>query len=242
MINYSDDFYKTMEHGSRSSAQGLVPLLISRYSPNSVVDVGCGTGSFIYEFQKNGVTDVAGYEGIWVEELPTLLPKEFYIYRDLTQPIELTKKYDLCLCLEVAEHLGEAYAQQLIKTLTGLSEVIVFSAAIPMQGGNHHVNEQWPIYWANLFADQKFYLDWDPRSIIWEVSEIEGCYKQNLLVFSSKAEQRDVKIPSLVHPDLWSQAMRTRKVPLKNRLIRRLPKSVFAFRRYLLRKVGIKIA
>jgi SAM-dependent methyltransferase len=241
-MNYSDDFYKTMEHGSRSSAQQIVPLLLSRYSPNSIVDVGCGTGPFAYEFLKLGLTNVVGYEGNWMEALPTQLPKDYYIYQDLTKPFEVTRRYDLCLCLEVAEHLDEMHARQLIETLTNLSDVIVFSAAIPMQGGNHHVNEQWPIYWASLFAERSFFLDWDPRMMIWEVSEIEGCYRQNLLVFSSKAEKREVNTISLVHPELWLQAMRIRKVSLKQRLARKLPKSFFLLRRFLLKKIGKQIA
>jgi SAM-dependent methyltransferase len=240
--NYSDDFYKTMAHGSRSSAQHIVPLLLSRYTPNSIVDVGCGTGPFAHEFLRRGVIDVAGYEGIWMAELFTQLPKDYYIYQDLTKPFEVTRKYDLCLCLEVAEHLDEMHARQLIESITSLSDVIVFSAAIPMQGGNHHVNEQWPMYWANLFAERNFFLDWDPRMKIWEVSEIEGCYRQNLLVFSSKTEKREVNAISLVHPELWSQAMRIREVSLKHRLAKRLPKSFFLFRRYILKKIGKQIA
>lgn len=234
MTIYSDDFYATMEQGSRSSAQQIVPLLISRYSPNSVVDVGCGTGPFASEFLNLGVSDIAGYEGDWMKNIPTLLPKKLYIYEDLTKPLTLTRKYDLCLCLEVAEHLEEFNARTLIETLTRLSAVIAFSAAIPLQGGNHHVNEQWPSYWGKLFAEKNYFLDWDPRLSIWENSEIEGCYRQNLLIFSSNAEKSELKITSLVHPVLWTDALSVRKIPLRTRLIGRLPKSVFRFRRFLL--------
>ena len=238
MTNYSDDFYATMEQGSRSSARQIVPLLISKYSPNSVVDVGCGTGPFANEFLNLGVSDIAGYEGDWMKSVPTLLPKNFYIYQDLTKPLISTKKYDLCLCLEVAEHLEEGDARTLIETLTKLSEVIAFSAAIPQQGGNHHVNEQWPHYWGKLFAEKNFFLDWDPRFSIWENSEIEGCYRQNLLIFSLHAEKSELKLTSLVHPVLWTEAMNARKIPLRVRLIGKLPQSIFRFRRFLLDLLG----
>jgi hypothetical protein len=234
LTSYSNEFYTTMERGSRSSAQEIVPLLAARYSPNSVVDVGCGTGPFANEFLKHGVSDVVGYEGIWMEKLPTVLPKQFYIYQDLSKSFLPIRKYDLCLCLEVAEHLEEVYARTLVENLTGLSEVIAFSAAIPLQGGNHHVNEQWPNYWGKLFAERNFFLEWDPRAAIWENNQIEGCYRQNLVIFSSKAEKRDLKITSLVHPVLWTDALINRKTPLRLRLIQRLPKSVFRLRKFLL--------
>jgi SAM-dependent methyltransferase len=222
-----------MEQGSQISAQQIVPLLISKYSPISVVDVGCGTGPFANEFLKLGVPDVIGYEGEWMEPLPTVLPKSLYLYTDLTRPLTSLRKYDICLCLEVAEHLEEANARTLIETLTGLSQVIVFSAAIPQQGGNHHVNEQWPSYWSNLFAEKNYFLEWDPRLTIWDNTEIEGCYRQNLLIFSSNAANSQSKPIPLVHPVLWEEAMNIRRVPLSLRVISKLPKSVFRLRRSL---------
>jgi len=240
MSIYGNDFYATMEQGSKRSAEHIVPLLISKYSPKSVVDVGCGTGPFANEFLKLGVSNVIGYEGQWMESLPTILPKNLYLYTDLTRPLASLRKYDLCLCLEVAEHLEEANAWTLIETLTELSEVIVFSAAIPQQGGNHHVNEQWPSYWSELFAEKNYFLEWDPRLAIWDNSQIEGCYRQNLLIFSSNAKSRQLKPISLVHPDLWTEAMKIRRVPLSLRLISKLPKSVFRFRRSLRKLLRIK--
>ena len=229
-----------MEYGSQSSAEQIVPLLISKYSPASIVDVGCGTGPFANEFLKLGVTEVIGYEGAWMKPLPTLLPKNMYVYQDLTKPFTPLRKYGMCLCLEVAEHLDESDADVLIETLTNLSDVIVFSAAIPHQGGNHHVNEQWPNYWGKLFAKRDFFLEWDPRISIWENDKIEGCYRQNLLIFSSKTQNRELQPISLVHPTLWADAMNIRKVPVSLRLISKLPKSVFRFRRYLRKLFGLR--
>lgn len=235
MATYSDDFYVSMEKGSHSSAQEIVPRLISRYSPQSVVDVGCGTGSFANEFLKLGISEVIGYEGLWMESLPTLLPKPNYRYHDLTESLFSSKEYDLCLCLEVAEHISESYAENLIAILTSMSSVIVFSAAIPMQGGNHHVNEQWPEYWSKLFAARGFILEWDPRQSIWENDRIEACYRQNLLIYSKGHVNQPVEPKALVHPNIWLAAMTIRKVPFWRKLIGKLPNFVFVFRRYLLK-------
>jgi SAM-dependent methyltransferase len=240
MSVYSNDFYTNMEQGSQTSAEQIVPLLLSKYLPKSVVDVGCGTGPFANEFLKLGVSDVAGYEGDWMKPLPTILPKNFYLYQDLTEDLNPTRVYDLCLCLEVAEHLEESSARTLIDTITRLSNVVVFSAAIPQQGGNHHVNEQWPFYWSNLFEERGYYLEWDPRPVIWENSQIEGCYRQNLLVFSSNAGSRQLKPVSLVHPVLWAEAMNVRQIPFSIRIARKLPKSVFRLRRSLRKLLRFK--
>lgn len=237
METYSDDFYSVMEKGSLESAQEIVPLLISRYSPKSIVDVGCGTGAFANEFLKMGVEDVVGYEGKWMESVPTLLPKERFLFGDITKPISTSHTYDLCVCLEVAEHLEATDASVFIDLLTSLSQRIAFSAAIPNQGGNHHVNEQWPSYWSRLFMEKGFYLEWDPRLELWNNRNIASCYRQNLLVFSSKVEKRDSLPLSLVHPDAWDEAMRVRKIPLRLILIRKLPPSIFQFRRNLLKLI-----
>ncbi len=82
------------------------------------------------------------------------------------------RRFDLGICLEVAEHLPTAGADQLVENLVRLSDVILFSAAIPHQGGTHHVNEQWPSYWADLFA-ARHYFAWDGlRWLIWQDARI----------------------------------------------------------------------
>ncbi len=224
MESYNSEFYVEMEVTSVSSAKEIVPILVKQYNPTSVVDVGCGTGAFAYEFIKNGIQDVIGYEGDWMRDKDTLLQKEKYIYTDLTKEIIVARNFDLCLCLEVAEHLDSFAAETLISSLTALSTRVVFSAAIPRQGGNHHVNEQWPDYWAKLFAEKGFFLDWDPRISIWNNSSIHSCYRQNLLVFSKKTEPSHIIPISLVHPDAWIQAMKYRKVPIWLRLTSKLPR------------------
>jgi SAM-dependent methyltransferase len=227
-----------MENGSLESARVIVPLLVSRYNPRSVADIGCGTGSFANEFLKMGIEDVVGYEGKWVERVPTLLPKGKFIFTDITKPMTVSRSYDLCICLEVAEHLDAKDATALIDLLTSLSTRIVFSAAIPGQGGNHHVNEQWPIYWSRLFREKGFYLEWDPRLDLWNDGNVASCYRQNLLIFSSEVENRVFDPLPLVHPEAWTDAMRVRKISLKIILARKLPPSIFRLRRKLLDLAG----
>jgi 2-polyprenyl-3-methyl-5-hydroxy-6-metoxy-1,4-benzoquinol methylase len=65
----------------------------------------------------------------------------------LIQPLDLEKEFDLVVSLEVAEHLPASAADQFVNTLVKHGKKILFSAAIPGQGGQDHLNEQWPDYW-----------------------------------------------------------------------------------------------
>ena len=69
---------------------------------------------------------------------------------------KISDKYDLAISLEVAEHLSPSRSCGFIDDLTNLSDVVLFSAAIPMQGGTNHINEQPISYWANLFLERGF--------------------------------------------------------------------------------------
>src|SRR5437879_5333008 len=144
---YSQDFYDEIELGSLQSAAVVVPRLMNLVRPQSVVDVGCGRGAWLTAFQKLGVSKILGIDGPHVDKTRLLIPSECFRSVDLSQPFELPGRHDLVLCLEVAEHLPGSMANSLVKTLTKASSVIVFSAAIPGQGGTGHVNEQWPEYW-----------------------------------------------------------------------------------------------
>jgi hypothetical protein len=61
--------------------------------------------------------------------------------------------------------------------------VILFSAAIPFQGGTNHVNEQWPEYWVKHFQDRNYVVIDCLRKQIWQNDNVEWWYAQNILIF-----------------------------------------------------------
>ena len=144
MSNYSKDFYLELAKTSDKSANVLAPILIEKYQPFSVVDFGCGTGSFCKAFIANGITDVLGIEGEWILEIESVMTEKWLEIQDLKSPISLQKRFDLAICLEVAEHLPPESSRLLVDSLVKASDRIAFSAAIPGQSGTEHINLQFP--------------------------------------------------------------------------------------------------
>jgi hypothetical protein len=72
-------------------------------------------------------------------------------YHDLTEALFAHRRFDLALCCQVAEHIDGKFADHIVHVITDLSDVVYWSAARPGAGGQHHVNEQWPPYWHELF-------------------------------------------------------------------------------------------
>ncbi len=173
-------------------------MLVDWLKPSSVVDVGCGTGAWLSVFREHGVTEIEGIDGDWLDLSLLEIPESCFLRRDLTQPIRLARRFDIVMSLEVAEHLPRESASTFVESLASLGDVILFSAAIPDQGGRHHVNEQWPEYWARLFAAND-YTHYDVlRRRIWNDPDIEWYYAQNLLLFVRGHRLR--YFPALLQP------------------------------------------
>ncbi len=136
-----------------SAPKQIVPIIIDLVKPKSVVDIGCGLGTFLYVFKENGISDVKGIDGEWVnlKLLEKYISIDEFSKENLSDFVDVKRKFDLAICLEVAEHIEECNADNLLKTLTNASDLILFSAAIPLQSGQFHVNEKWPTYWKDKF-------------------------------------------------------------------------------------------
>jgi SAM-dependent methyltransferase len=161
-------------------------------SPRSVIDFGCGPGAWLRAFIENGVREVRGIDGDYVEQEKLLIDPQHFVVADLTKAFSLDRNYDLAVCIEVAEHLPEASAAALIEQLTSAAPAVVFSAAIPGQGGTNHVNEQWLQYWRDLFTERKFAMVDAFRPQIRDDTRVASYIRQNLVLFLS-----DSMCPSL---------------------------------------------
>ncbi len=183
---YSGRFQKLVTKDGQNSAAVIIPILIDLIHPKSVVDVGCDTGAWLKECIYLGIKDVVGVDGPWIKSKLLLIPPNKFITSDLAKPFSLKRKFDMALCLEVAEHLPSSSSSVLVKSLVKLSPIVVFSAAIPGQGGTNHINEQWLEYWEKLFNKHNYVLVDAIRPILWEKKDVECWYAQNMTLFVKK--------------------------------------------------------
>jgi SAM-dependent methyltransferase len=221
------------------SPKEIVPIIMQILKPNSVIDFGCGLGTFLRCFKECGVKEVLGLDGDWVNKqlLFENIEENEFMAVNLEDKITLDRKFDLAISCEVAEHLSEKYADIFVKNLVNASDLIIFGASIPFQEGQNHLNEQWPTYWIEKF-EKYGYKKYDIlRPIFWNNSKIFWWYKQNMLLFSSKDIEIDQKyhqnyIDCIVHPELYLHKtdklnqILNGKLPLKS-YIKLLLKSIF---------------
>ncbi len=180
---YDEDFFSQLEFGSRHSARVAIPLVLQYVRPASVVDVGCGIGTWLAEFQAEGITDLLGIDGEYVDRGKLLIDPKRFLARDLEQPLKLDRRFDLAVSLEVAEHLSESSADAFVASLVDLAPVVLFSAAIPHQGGKSHVNEQWPLYWHAKFAAHDYVAVDCLREKLWREEQMCVWYAQNAVFY-----------------------------------------------------------
>src|SRR5262245_30538237 len=182
-MTYTSSFFQEMTSDSLASAKVVVPLVMNLLHPSTVIDVGCGMGAWLSIFGEQGRTTICGLDGFYVDRASLLIPADCFRATDLAQPFTCPERFDLAVSLEVAEHLPACSARGFVKSLCRLAPVVLFSGAIPGQGGTHHVNEQWPEYWRKLFAGQNFRM-FDPfRPQLWHDERVTSHYRQNMFLF-----------------------------------------------------------
>jgi len=182
---YRTDFFASFVDGAARSASVVVPFVLSLFPINSVVDVGCGVGPWAAEFLARNVPEVWGVDGDYVDQSHLRIPADRFLAHDLGEPLQLGRSFDLAVCLEVAEHLPESRARGLVSDLTSLAPCILFSAAVPRQGGARHINEQYLPYWVRLFQRHGF-EGVDPiRPWVLGNASVEWWYQQNTVMFAA---------------------------------------------------------
>jgi hypothetical protein len=107
----------------------------------------------------------------------------------------------------VAEHLRPSRAEGLVRMLCNLSDLVLFSAAIPHQGGVGHTNEKFQSWWANLFKQNGFGAA-ETQPDIRRNSDVELWYRQNIVLYERGA-MGDVK--DFVMPEYYVQIVEAAK-------------------------------
>ena len=187
---YSGDFYSYIDAGSRRSARIVAGLLLKEMKILSLLDVGAGHGAWAAEWLTAGVKTVVAVDGEYVRPDQLAIPKAAFRAHDLSTPLDLNKRFDLVQSLEVAEHLPADKAETIIDSVTGHGDVILFSAAVPHQGGEHHVNEQPPEYWREKFAARGYAAFDFLRPRLAGRSEVMPWYRFNSYIYANDAGEK----------------------------------------------------
>jgi SAM-dependent methyltransferase len=175
--------------------------------------VGCGTGTFLSVLAKLGTQRVLGVDGGWVDRTLLDIDASDFLEHNLESALDIEEKFDLAICLEVAEHLSDDIADSLIASLTRMSDLVLFSAAIPGQGGNGHINEQWQSYWAKKFEKQGFAPFDCIRPSLWQCTDVLYWYRQNTIVYRRSnsrgtGNRSEHYILDIVHPEAFARSRR----------------------------------
>jgi SAM-dependent methyltransferase len=189
---YDSLFYEYQREGSARSALSLLPAVIEALGVGSVLDVGCGAGAWLSAYRQLDIVDCTGVDGDYVDRSLLVIDQDAFHPRDITQPFDFQRKFDIVQCLEVAEHVPPQTSQALVDNLTRHGKMVLFSAAVPGQGGKGHINEQPYEYWRDLFVERGYRLFDFVRPLAAGNEAIEPWYRYNILFFA-----HDSVVPSL---------------------------------------------
>jgi SAM-dependent methyltransferase len=214
---YGDSFYDWLE-GSLMSARLVLGHLFNFYQPNSVLDVGCGKGTWLKACQELGATDLVGIDGPWNKQENLIDPRIAFKAVDLNARFSPDHRFDLAISLEVAEHLKPESASQFVDTLANASDIVLFGAAVKGQGGTGHINEQPQSYWGRLFTERNYAVVDIFRPLLWSNPHIHFHYRQNAFLYVKKENRlldnlRSRGIPEMnglgfmdcFHPELYDR-------------------------------------
>lgn len=211
MVKY---IHSTDTHNTRA-AEIVLPILfdILGTPPKSVVDVGCGLGTWLKVCNELGIEKIHGFEGHHLDVSKLVIAPENISLHDLEKPIEVDKKFDLVISLEVAEHLDFNSSDIFVKSLTELGDVVLFSAAIKGQGGQNHINEQDPNFWRLKFKEYEYDCFDVIRGKIWDNPKVDYWYSQNVFLYAKKGKlpfEPSTEAHLYIHPILFEQVLTQR--------------------------------
>lgn len=191
VVEACDPQYTAFEQSARDtdlSSRCLLAAFAYTGIPKTLLDVGCGMGHLVEVSNKLGVS-ATGID-LYAPDKPEL------VRADLTEVFHLMPiagASEMVICWEVAEHIDSKHADHLCQILADATQrYLLFSAAIPHQGGSGHVNEQPHTYWEIKLSRRGLELDVmltsHLRRVFTDIAPSAWWYGQNMMAFK-KAQQ-----------------------------------------------------
>jgi SAM-dependent methyltransferase len=202
--------------GSLASARIFLAYLFKFWAPKSVIDFGCGLGTWLRACRELGVERLVGLDGDWVTEDRLIDRAIEFRPTNFQQGIVSTETFDLAISLEVVEHLPPDAADRFVQSLIKSAGAVVFSAAYLGQPGAGHINTRHHSYWAHKFISSGYLLFDLFRPEFWADNRIMPWYRQNTFLYvranhplnqalmaSGHQAQRDARFVDCIHPWLY---------------------------------------
>lgn len=186
---YNDEFFFWHLRYAREYSIKTMDWYIENYKPSSVIDFGCGIGSYIESAFNKGIKNLKGYD-IGGEHAKRYTPNfisEFIEYKDCTKEI-ICEKFDCVISFETAEHIEPSGTSIFIKNISNALKkngYILFTAAPPGQDGCGHINMHEKEFWIKQFCDLGHIIDSEAEKNIKENWNAIGCpnyITENLIV------------------------------------------------------------
>lgn len=213
---FDTEYFGWQGDSAERSARVVVPLVMERLRPASVVDVGCGSGGWLKVFAEHGVNEVVGVDAPYVAHEALRIDPASFVAQNLAEPFELGRRFDLAISLEAAHYVPEDRAALLVASIAKLAPAILFGAAVPHQSGGPGRNHRWPGWWAELFAAHGFRaIDW-LRPLVWEDERVDWWYAQNAILYLADGGAGERILP-LVHPGLAGELAHPSEEPARRR-------------------------
>ncbi len=220
---YNPSFFLQSHEINLAGPTLILPSIFKLIPIDSVIDVGCGIGTWLEPATRLGATRILGLEGPWLDLEQVIVPKQSIVIQDLESGIAVSGRWDLAISLEVAEHISRKGGRKLVESLCKLSDLILFSAAIPGQGGTNHINECWQSEWAQQFREMDYSAYDFIRPKIWSNKSVAVYYRQNIVVYGRKGsgagkvldskfkEISELNNLDVVHPEVYEPLNEYRK-------------------------------
>jgi hypothetical protein len=187
---YDKGFYA--DHGKYKPIYSFIGDIITvMFEPKSVIDWGCGTGFLLERLAEQGVQKLRGIEGsedaskFWNDTI-----KDVIKIQNVVQ-YKAKEKYDVAVCMEVAEHIPANDSSKLVKNVTNsTSNFVWWTAAPPGQGGTGHINCRDICYWVREFESCGFVAQWEmtyeAKTQMLKIADITQAYpwfRDNVTIF-----------------------------------------------------------
>jgi SAM-dependent methyltransferase len=178
---FSKEFYTETWPNGYAFAKLIIPALRDFAPVESVLEIGCGAGGFLKWCYEQGMyvrgVEVGDIKGV------AQIPEDLIYSVDMSQPATFNVQFDVCVSLEVAEHIEEQYADTFVKNLCASAPIILFSAARIGQPGDGHINCQDKEYWIEKFSKQDFKAYLGFSGLFRGNVDIPTYYRENSVMF-----------------------------------------------------------